>query len=146
MADVGSETYKGASRLLITSDAGGSNSATTRLWKVQLQALADDTGLAISVCHIPPGTRKWNKIEHQLFSHITQNWRGRPLTSHEVVVNLIANTTTRNGLKVRAGLDTNAYPTKVTVSDEELAAVNLQRDAFQGKWNYTILPHEQKSD
>ena len=143
---MGSETYKGASRLLITADAGGSNAATSRLWKLKLQALADETGLEISVCHFPPGTSKWNKIEHRLFSYITQNWRGRPLTSHEVVVNLIANTTTKSGLKVRAGLDTRSYPTSVEVSDEELAAVNLQRDAFQGKWNYTILPHEQKSD
>lgn len=142
---MGNETYKGASRLLITADAGGSNSATSRLWKVQLQAFADDTGLAISVCHFPPGTSKWNKIEHRLFSYITQNWRGRPLTSHEVVLNLIANTTTKNGLTVRTGLDTNAYPTKVKVSDEELATVDLQRDAFHGQWNFTIFSRERKS-
>ena len=142
----GRETYKEATRLLITADAGGSNAATNRLWKLQLQALADDNGLAISVCHFPPGTSKWNKIQHRLFSYITQSWRGRPLTTHEVVVNLIANTTTKSGLKVRAGLDTRSYPTHVKVSDEELATVNLQRDAFHGKWNYTILPHAEKSD
>ncbi len=141
---MGQEAHLGASRLLITADSGGSNGARNRLWKVQLQALADETGLEIAVCHFPPGTSKWNRIEHRLFSFITQNWRGRPLVSHEVVVNLIANTTTRTGLKVRAGLDTHVYPTGTKVSDEELAAVNLSRDASHGAWNYTIRPRQQK--
>ncbi len=143
---MGREAYPDATRLLITADGGGSNGARNRLWKVQLQALADDTGLEIAVCHFPPGTSKWNRIEHRLFSFITQNWRGRPLVSHEVVVNLIANTTTSTGLKVHAGLDTNVYPTGVKVSDGELAALNLSPDAFHGEWNYTIRPRQNKSD
>ena len=142
---MGHEAYRQATRLLITADGGGSNGARNRLWKVELQTLADDTGLQIAVCHFPPGTSKWNRIEHRLFSYITQNWRGRPLVSHEVVVNLIANTTTSTGLKVRAGLDTNTYPTQIKVTDEELATVNLSRDLFHGEWNYTIRTHQQKS-
>ena len=143
---MGHEAYRDATRLLITADGGGSNGARNRLWKVQLQVLADDTGLEIAVCHFPPGTSKWNHIEHRLFSFITQNWRGRPLVSHEVVVNLIANTTTSTGLKVRAGLDTNVYPTGVKVSDDEMAALNLSPHAFHGQWNYTIRPRQHKSD
>jgi len=143
---MGHEAYQHATRLLITADGGGSNGARNRLWKVQLQALADDTGLEITVCHFPPGTSKWNSIEHRLFSYITQNWRGRPLVSHEVVINLIANTTTRTGLKVNAGLDTNTYPTGVKVSDDELDALNLSPDRFHGEWNYTIRPHQHKSN
>ncbi|MHB1787738.1 MAG: ISAzo13 family transposase [Acidimicrobiales bacterium] len=142
---MGYHVYEKATRLLITADGGGSNGARNRLWKVELQSLADETGLEIIVCHFPPGTSKWNKIEHRLFSYITQNWRGRPLVSHEVVVNLIANTTTSTGLKVNAGLDTREYPTGIKVSDEELAAVNLSRDASHGEWNYTIRPHQTKS-
>jgi hypothetical protein len=132
--------YPHAKELLINADAGGSNGYRIRLWKVELQHLADETGLRITVCHFPPGTSKWNKIEHRLFAHITMNWRGRPLTSHEVVVNLIGDTTTRAGLKVKARLDQETYPTKVKVSDEELSQVNLTRHAFHGEWNYTIAP------
>ena len=111
-----------------------------RLWKVALQRLADATGLQISVCHFPPGTSKWNKIEHRLFCHITQNWRGRPLVSHEVIVNLIASTTTAKGLRVRAALDTDEYPTGVKVEDATMAALHLIRDEFHGDWNYQIAP------
>lgn len=137
---MGSHTYPEASKLLITADGGGSNASRSRLWKVELQGLSDELGLPISVSHLPPGTSKWNKIEHRLFSHISQNWRGRPLVSHEAVVNLIANTTTTTGLKVRAKLDRREYPLEVTVSDDELEAVNLKRDPFHGEWNYTIKP------
>ena len=136
--NMGQSAYPNATELLITADGGGSNSSRSRLWKVELQKIADDTGLQITVCHFPPGTSKWNKIEHKLFSHITQNWRGRPLISHEVVVNLIANTTTTKGLKVQCQLDTNAYPTGVQVSDADLVAVQLERSDFHGNWNYVI--------
>ena len=137
---MGRKAYPAAEQLLITADAGGSNGVRVRLWKVELQRLADETGLQITVCHFPPGTSKWNKIEHRLFSYISQNWRGQPLRSHEVVVNLIANTTTRQGLKVRARLDTNQYPSGVKVTDDELAAVSLKPDKFHGEWNYSIRP------
>ena len=135
---MGHRHYPDASKLLITADGGGSNASRSRLWKVELQGLANETGLAITVCHLPPGTSKWNKIEHRLFSHISQNWRGRPLVSHEAVVNLIANTTTTTGLTVRARLDRRNYPIKVTVSDEELDAVRLKPHPFHGEWNYTV--------
>ena len=138
---MGRPCYPQAKEVLINADAGGSNGYRIRLWKVQLQHLADDTGLRITVCHFPPGTSKWNKIEHRLFSHITMNWRGHPLTSHEVVVNLIGDTTTRTGLKVKAQLDQQRYPTKVKVSNKELSQVNLTRHPFHGEWNYTITPH-----
>lgn len=138
--EMGSPLYPDATELLITVDSGGSNSVRGRLWKVGLQELADDLRLQITVCHFPPGTSKWNKIEHRLFCHITQNWRGKPLRSRAVVVNLIANTKTRTGLKVQAALDTNTYPTGIEVSDEELAAVNITRAPFHGDWNYTISP------
>jgi hypothetical protein len=111
-----------------------------RLWKGELQRLANETGLTISVCHFPPGTSKWNKIEHRLFSFITRNWRGTPLTSYAVLLSLIAATTTEAGLSVESYLDTNTYPPKITVSDEEMATLRLQRDEFHGEWNYTILP------
>lgn len=137
---MGRNAYPAAEQLLITADAGGSNGVRLRLWKVELQRFADETGLQIAVCHFPPGTSKWNKIEHRLFSSISQNWRGQPLRSHEVVVNLIANTKTRQGLKVRARLDTNLYPSGVKVTDAELAAVSLKSDRFHGEWNYSILP------
>jgi len=137
---MGSKAYPSASELLITADGGGSNGSRNRLWKVALQRLADATGLKISVCHFPPGTSKWNKIEHRMFCHITQNWRGQPLTSHEVIVNLIAGTTTSKGLRVRAALDTGTYPTGVKVNDAALAAVRLTRDTFHGEWNYCIAP------
>ena len=137
---LGRERYRDASELVITADCGGSNGYRTRLWKTELQALADETGLAISVCHFPPGTSKWNKIEHRLFSFISQNWRGKPLLSHQVVVNLIGATTTRTGLKVYARLDPREYPKDVKVSDEQLAAVELSGDGFHPEWNYRIKP------
>ena len=137
---MGYALYPQATRLLITADAGGSNGYRLRLWKIELQKLADETRLEIAVCHFPPGTSKWNKIEHRLFSAITQNWRGKPLVSHEVVVNLIGATTTKTGLRVISELDTNQYPAGRTVSDDELAAIHLRPDAFHGDWNYSLLP------
>jgi hypothetical protein len=137
---MGAPTYPKARALLITADGGGSNGSRCRLWKVTLQHLADELGLRITVCHFPPGTSKWNKIEHRLFSHIAINWRGQPLTSLTVIVNLIAHTTTRQGLSIQADLDTNHYPTGIMVSDQQLAAVNLKRAEFHGNWNYTIYP------
>jgi hypothetical protein len=137
---MGAPTYHGATELLITADGGGSNSSRSRLWKVALQRFADESGLRVAVCHFPPGTSKWNKIEHRLFAHITQNWRGRPLVSHDVVVHLIGSTTTRTGLSVRAALDPAVYPTKQQVSDEALARVHLQPATFHGEWNYAIHP------
>ena len=127
-------------RLLITADCGGSNGARVRLWKVELQKLADETGLTISVCHYPPGTSKWNKIEHRMFCHITQNWRGRPLISHAAVVDLIAATTTKTGLKVDCELDPRRYAKGIKVSDEEMAGLNIKGDKFHPEWNYTIAP------
>jgi hypothetical protein len=139
---MGQPLYPDATRLLVTADAGGSNGSRLRLWKLELQKLADETGLEIAVCHFPPGTSKWNKIEHRLFSAITQNWRGKPLVSHETVVNLIAATTTRTGLRVRSGLDANDYPAGLRVSDAEMETLYLQRDAFHGEWNYALLPRQ----
>jgi hypothetical protein len=143
---MGQAAYRQAKRLLITADSGGSNGARVRLWKLELQHLADETGLELSVCHLPPGTSKWNKIEHRLFSFISQNWRGKPLVSHEVIVNLIAATTTRTGLKVRAKLDTNIYPAGVKVSAKQVAGIRLSPDSFHGEWNYTIHPHSPEPD
>jgi Rhodopirellula transposase DDE domain len=137
---LGRATYPNATSLLITADGGGSNASRSRLWKLELQRLADQTGLELRICHLPPGTSKWNKIEHRLFSYITQNWRGKPLVSYEVIVQLIAATTTASGLTVRCELDDAAYETGRKVSDEELADVNLERDAFHGEWNYRIRP------
>jgi Rhodopirellula transposase DDE domain len=137
---MGSRVYPTAKALLVTADAGGSNGYRLRLWKVALQALADTIGLRISVCHFPPGTSKWNKIEHRMFCHITENWRGKPLVSRAVIVNLIGNTKTRTGLTIKAELDENRYPTGIKVSDEDLAAVRIKREKFHGDWNYTILP------
>ena len=137
---MGSAVYPKATRLLITADAGGSNGYRLRLWKLELQKLADETGLEIAVCHFPPGTSKWNKIEHRLFSAITQNWRGKPLVSHEVVVNLIGATTTTTGLTVKSELDMNQYPAGRIVSDAELSAIHIRREAFHGDWNYALLP------
>lgn len=139
-ARMGCRCYGRAHDLLITADGGGSNGSRCRLWKVCLQQLADELGMGLVVCHFPPGTSKWNKIEHRLFSFITQNWRGRPLDSRETVVNLIANTTTRTGLIVKAALDTHHYQTKIKVSDAELAAIKMIRHRFHGDWNYTIKP------
>ena len=137
---VGQPAYPHATRLLICADGGGSNGYRTRLWKTELAALAAGTGLAITVCHLPPGTSKWNKIEHRLFAFISQNWRGKPLVSYEVIVSLIAATTTTTGLQVQCELDGTAYPTGRKVTDEELATVRIERDAFHGEWNYTIRP------
>ena len=139
---MGRKTYPEARELLITADGGGSNGSRTRLWKVALGRMADATGLKISVCHFPPGTSKWNKIEHRMFCHITRNWRGRPLESLEVVVNLIASTTTTKGLRVRAALDTDEYPIGVKVDDAAMAALRLTPDEFHGEWNYAITPAE----
>jgi transposase len=137
---MGEETYPRARRLLICADGGGSNGYRRRLWKVELQRFADETGLEVTVCHFPPGTSKWNKIEHRLFSHITMNWRGRPLVSHRVVVELIAATATATGLEVEARLDTGSYPTKEKVSKEQMEQVRLHPHEFHGEWNYTIEP------
>ena len=140
---VGKVAYPHATRLLITADAGGSNGYRTRLWKLELAKLAAEVGIEITVCHFPPGTSKWNKVEHRLFSAISMNWRSRPLTSHQVVVELIAATTTTTGLKVRAQLDQGYYPTGIKVTDKQLAAVPLRRHDFHGDWNYTISPTAQ---
>lgn len=137
---MGRTVYPEANRLLICADSGGSNGYRIRLWKVELQRWADDTGLDVAVCHLPPGTSKWNKIEHRLFSHISMNWRGRPLVSHEVVVKLIGATTTKTGLRVKAKLDETKYPLKVKVKEEEMQALNLRPHRFHGEWNYTIRP------
>jgi transposase len=137
---MGQPIYPKATRLLITADGGGSNGSRLRLWKLELQKLADQTGLRIVVCHFPPGTSKWNKIEHRLFSYISQNWRGKPLRSFETIVNLIAATTTSTGLKVHAELNTESYQAGIKVTDEELERINIQHDKFHGDWNYEILP------
>jgi len=137
---MGRRRFPKARQLLITADGGGSNASRSRLWKRCLQELADELGIPLVVCHFPPGTSKWNKIEHRLFSFITQNWRGRPLVSHETIVSLIAGTTTKAGLTVKAALDPNAYETAIKVSDEEMANVRLTPHAFHGDWNYTIAP------
>lgn len=139
--EMGQQRFPKAHDLLITADGGGSNGSRSRLWKVSLQQLADDLGMTLVVCHFPPGTSKWNAIEHRLFSFITQNWRGRPLVSRQAIVSLIAHTTTRAGLIVKAALDTNRYETAIKVSDQELASVLLKPHAFHGDWNYTIAPH-----
>ena len=138
--EMGRPLYKKAKRLLITADCGGSNGNRLRLWRLQLQQLADELGLEIQVCHFPPGTSKWNKIEHRMFCHITNNWRGRPLLSRQVVVNLIGSVTTAQGLRVKAALDENAYEAGIKVSDAELASVAIERDEFHGEWNYRITP------
>jgi hypothetical protein len=136
----GRARYPAAQRILLTADGGGSNGSHAKLWKRELQRLADETGLAISVCHFPPGTSKWNKIEHRLFAFISQNWRARPLVTYAVILSLLAATTTSTGLTVESYLDTASYPTGIAVTDAELAALHLQRDDFHGDWNYTILP------
>ena len=137
---MGRAAYPQATHVLVIADGGGSNGTRTRLWKAELQRLADETQLHISVCHLPPGTSKWNKIEHRLFAYITLNWRGRPLISHEVIVNLIADTRTTKGLSVRAALDPTSYATGKKVTDAEMAGLLLERAAFHGEWNYTISP------
>ena len=140
---MGRRAYPEARRLLITADGGGSNGSRGRLWKFELQKLADALGLRISVCHFPPGTSKWNKIEHRMFCHITENWRGRPLVSHEVVVNLIGGTTTKGGLTIHSALDESSYATGRTVTDEQMNDLSVKRDAFHGEWNYSLLPRAQ---
>lgn len=137
---MGREVYPDAEELLICADGGGSNGYRVRLWKVEVQVLATETRLDITICHFPPGTSKWNKIEHRLFSHISMNWRGRPLVNHEVIVKLIGKTSTRNGLRVKAKLDRRKYPTKVKVSDKEMERVKLKPHSFHGEWNYSINP------
>lgn len=137
---MGKRLYAPAGGLLICADSGGSNGYRLRLWKVELQTLADELETPVTVCHFPPGTSKWNKVEHRLFSHISMNWRGRPLVSHEVVVNLIGATRTKSGLRVKARLDQNIYPKKVKVTDEELRSVKLKPHKFHGDWNYTVQP------
>ena len=139
---MGRERYPEMNQLMITADGGGSNGSRVRLFKVELQKLADETGLTLKICHYPPGTSKWNKIEHRLFCHITQTWRGRPLTSHETVVELIASTTSKGGLTVRCELDTRIYPKGIKVSDAEMAVLNIKGDAFHPEWNYSISPTE----
>jgi len=141
---MGMKSHHQARELLITADGGGSNGSRSRLWKVALQDLATDLGLPIHVCHFPPGTSKWNKIEHRMFCHITQNWRGRPLVSHDVIINLIASTSTQQGLLIQAELDPGLYPTGIKVTDRELATVNLTHADFHGDWNYHILPTSAK--
>jgi len=138
---MGRRAYPAATELLITADAGGSNGYRARAWKLELQELADETQLRIHVCHFPPGTSKWNKIEHRLFCHITQNWRGRPLTSFETVVNLIGNTRTRKGLRVKARLDSRKYPTGIEITKTQMGQLALHRDSFHGDWNYELRPH-----
>jgi hypothetical protein len=137
---MGATCYPEAQRLLITADGGEGNGSRVRLWKRELQALATELGLAITVCHFPPGTSKWNQIDHRLFSFITMNWRGRPLIGHEVVVNLIASTASRKGLRVYCELDGNEYPEGIKVTDAEMSNLKINRHRFRGEWNYTILP------
>ena len=138
---LGRASYPDAKRLVITADCGGSNGARVRLWKRELQRFADETGLAVTVAHLPPGTSKWNRIEHRLFAYISQNWRGKPLVSHQVIVQLIGATTTQTGLTVRCEIDANRYPKGIKVTAAEMAALAIERDPFHGEWNYTISPH-----
>jgi hypothetical protein len=138
--EMGCRRFPKARQLMITADGGGSNSSRNRLWKVELQKLANDLGLKLRVCHFPPGTSKWNKIEHRMFCHITENWRGRPLRSLEVIVKLIGGTRTEAGLRIEAGLDGGSYPKGIEVSDEEMAGLRIKGDVFHGEWNYTITP------
>ena len=139
---MGRRAYPDAQELLIVADGGGSNGSRNRLWKLQLQDLADKTGLKLHVSHLPPGTSKWNKIEHRMFCHITENWRGQSLLSQEVAVNLIAGTKTKTGLRIRAALDTRSYPKGIEVSDHQLESLSLTPERFHGEWNYTLTPHK----
>jgi hypothetical protein len=140
---MGRERYPAMRRLMTTADGGGSNGSRLRLWKMALQKLADETGLVIQVCHYPPGTSKWNKIEHRMFCYVTQNWRATPLVSLLVAIELIANTTTKTGLTIRCELDRNLYPKGIKVSDQELASLNIKRDKFHLEGNYAIAPRNQ---
>lgn len=137
---MGKRAYPKAKELLITADGGGSNGSRNRLWKIEIQRFARENNLAVSICHFPPGTSKWNKIEHRMFSYITKNWRGRPLESHEIVVNLIGNTTTNAGLEIQAAIDTAEYPVGIKVSDKEMEEIKLKKNEFHGEWNYAIFP------
>lgn len=139
--NVGKQNYENCTEIMVTADCGGSNSYKTKLWKFELQKLADEIGKSISVCHFPPGTSKWNKIEHRMFSFISQNWRGRPLVSLQTIVELIGNTKTKTGLKIYTSIDKNHYETGIKISDEEFESINIERSKFQGNWNYTIRPH-----
>jgi len=139
---MGSQVYPRAKRVLSTADGGGSNGSRCRLWKAELPRLADESGLRIAVCHFPPGTSKWNKIEHRMFCHITEHWRGRPLVSREVVGNLIGQTTTQTGLAIRSELDENRSPTGRAVPAQEIERLSITRDKFHGEWNYTIQPRK----
>ena len=139
-SEMGKERFPNASKLYITADGGGSNGSRNRLWKIELQSFADRTGLTIEVSHFPPGTSKWNKIEHRLFSYISKNWRGRPLETLEIIVNLIGATTTTKGLKVKCGIDTNEYETGTKITDDELKGINIIKNEFHGEWNYVIMP------
>lgn len=140
--EMGCSIYPHATRLFITADGGGSNGYRIRLWKKEIQALSNELGIDIQICHFPPGTSKWNKIEHQMFSFMSKNWRGRPLESLATIVNLIANTTTKNGLKIKTDVDSSEYQTGIKVSDEEMASLNIFRDEFHGEWNYKVKPQE----
>jgi len=140
---LGQTRYPGAHSLTITADCGGSNGVRVRLWKRELQRLANETGLKITVTHLPPGTSKWNRIEHRLFAYIVQNWRGKPLVSHQVIVQLIGSTTTETGLKVACEIDGNLYPKGIQISDKEMAELNIEGDKFHPEWNYTISPKQQ---
>lgn len=139
---VGRDRYPSAERLLICADGGGSNGSRVRAWKIELAAFAADTGLRVTVCHLPPGTSKWNKIEHRLFSQITMNWRGRPLKTHQVIVDLISSTTTATGLTVRCTLDTGDYPLGIAYTEADVAALPLRRHDFHGEWNYELVPRD----
>ena len=143
---MGADAYPGAERLLITCDGGGSNGSRSRLWKLELQALADELGMRISVCHFPPGTSKWNKIEHRMFCHLTQNWRGRSLVCCEVIVNLIGAVTTKEGLTIQSELDENQYEIGRKVTKEEMEGLSINRDTFHGAWNYTLAPRLQNDE
>jgi Rhodopirellula transposase DDE domain len=140
---LGQQRYPDATRLVITADCGGSNGTRVKLWKRELQRFANETGLAITVTHLPPGTSKWNKIEHRLFAFISQNWRGKPLVSHAVIVQLIGSTTTETGLEVRCEIDASLYPKGIQVTEQEMQAINITHDEFHGEWNYTISANQQ---
>lgn len=139
---MGKEKYPAATKLLITADGGGSNGSRVRLWKSELQRFADETGLEISICHFPPGTSKWNKIEHRMFSYISQNWRGKPLVSIETIINLIGSTKTKKGLKIQTAVDMNPYIKGVKITDEEMNALDIKKNEFHGEWNYTLHPRK----
>jgi hypothetical protein len=139
---MGKDYYTNTSKLLITADGGGSNGSRVKLWKTELQSLADEMNFEISVCHFPPGTSKWNKIEHRMFAYISMNWRGKPLVSIETIVNLIGSTKTKKGLTVQTAVDVNEYAKGIKIADSEIESLSLERDVFHGEWNYTISPRK----